>query len=99
MNSTQTIPQEINSLILPVISLTCQIIMALVLFCIKRLETSNFIKLKNLQESILETVSNGQSTSRQEQVNEPFTPSSEEQQITHRDIKLSNGNILRVHNK
>lgn len=99
MNSTQTIPQEINTLIFPVISLSCQIIMALILFCIKRLENSNFRKLQLMQENILETVSQGQSTSRQ-QVNEPFTPSSEEQQqMTHRDIKLSNGNILRVHNK
>jgi len=104
MNSTtQSITQELNTLIFPIVSVTCQIIMALVLFCIKRLETSNYMRLREMQESILETVSNnGQlSTSRQEtqHINEPYEEEPTEPASTHRDIPLNNDYVLRIKKK
>jgi len=101
MNTTN-ITTELNSLVLPVISVGCQIILALVLVCIIKLEHNNYLKFNQMQETILDTVSkSGQmSTSRQEaidqqQQNEPYESESEPAS-THRDIQLNNDFILRI---
>jgi len=101
MNSTISISQEMNSLILPVISVGCQLVMALFLFCIKKLEHHNYTKLNQMQESIYDTISkSGQlSTSRQEaqqtqEHNEPYEDS--EPASTHRDIQINKDYILRI---
>ena len=98
MNSTN-ITQEMNNLILPVISVACQLFMALVLFCIKKLELHNYTKLNQMQECILESVSKSGnlSTSRQEaqELNEPYDNASEPAS-THRDIQLNNDFVLRI---
>ena len=102
MNSTLSITQDMNNLILPVISVACQLLLALILMCIKRLEHSNYLKLNQMQECILETVSkSGQlTTSRQEaqavqELNEPYDNISEPAS-THRDIPLNNDYVLRI---
>jgi len=102
MNSTLSITQEMNSLILPVISVACQLVLALILMCIKKLEHNNYMKLNQMQECILDTVSkSGQmSTSRREaqitqELNEPYDNISEPAS-THRDIPLNNDYVLRI---
>ena len=99
MNSTLSITQDMNNLILPVISVACQLLLALILMCIKKLEHNNYLKLNQMQECILETVSkSGQlTTSRQavQELNEPYDNISEPAS-THRDIQLNNDYVLRI---
>lgn len=99
MNSTLSITQDMNNLILPVISVACQIFLALILVCIKKLEHNNYLKINQMQETILETVSKSGnlSTSRIEarELNEPYDNVSEPAS-THRDIPLNNDFVLRI---
>ena len=99
MNSTLPISNDLNSLILPAVSVFFQIVLALVLFCIKRLEQHNYMKLNQMQESILDSVSKSgnMSTSRQEAQapQEPYQES-EAPTPTHRDIQLNDNYIIRI---
>lgn len=102
MNNTLSLSNELNSLILPAVSVFFQIVLALVLFCIKRLEQHNYIKLNQMQESILDSVSKvgNLSTSRQEAQNaspqEPYQESDITPTPTHRDIQLNDNYIIRI---
>ena len=83
---------SINSFILPSVSLFFQLLAALLLCFIKKLENSNYIQLIKKQDEILETVSrSGGLTNRLAQ--EPYE---ESEQSTHRDYPINNDFVLRI---
>jgi len=93
MNNTISSINEINSLILPAVSVFCQLVLALVLFCLKKLEINNYVKLNRLQETILESVSRSGLSARPDD-NSPYQDS-EPPVSTHRDYPMGDY-VLRI---
>jgi len=104
-------PQKTQDLFMYIISGVIGLLFTVIQIQIKRFMKINHKELSDLKETQkllkndIETISR-QTSERQasersnivdieNQVNEPITP----RELTHRDINLSNGNIIRIHQK
>jgi hypothetical protein len=94
--------ETIQKMVLPLISVICQVLLAIFLTILKRFDVNNMKEINKVQSQILETITQGGSVMntarlnevRDADINAPYPEPIE----THRDIQLNNEYVLRIKN-